>query len=170
MFGSLERSLESYRVEAFTLDYLLRGQLRPLGELPNYINDRRREFIRVEEAEIVPITGDRHLRPIHRETFIASKHNLLVLSLVEPGDAVKTQILISKRPVVLYLAQLIVRGQLHVTAEASEDDLIDDARDFYAVSEANVYHLHGATPAYAREVPLLFVNRPLVQGYHLHTE
>jgi hypothetical protein len=170
MFGSLERNLETFRVEAFSLDYLVRAQLKPLGDLPNYLNDRRREFIRLDEAEVVPLVGDRHLRPIHREAVVLSKPNLQVLTIVETGDAVKTQILVTKRPVVIYLGQIIVRGQLHVNAEASELDLLDEARDFYPVTEANIYHLNSATPAYAREVPLLFVNRPLVQGYHLHTE
>jgi hypothetical protein len=170
MFGSLERNLETFRIEAFSPDYLVRAQLKPLGDLPNYLNDRRREFIPLDEVEIVPLVGDRHLRPIHRETFVVSKANLQVLTIVETGDAVKTQILVTKRPVVIYLGQMIVRGQLHVSAEASAMDLLDEARDFYAVTEANIFHLHSATPAYAREVPLLFVNRPLVQGYHLHTE
>lgn len=170
MFGGMERSLETYRIEAFSPNYLLRGQLSPLGELANFLNDRRREFIRLDEAEIVPLVGDRHLRPIHRATLIFNKRTLLVLTIVETADAIKTQVLVTKRPAVVYLGQLIVRGQLHVNVDASADDLLDDARDFYAVSEANVYHLHAATPAYAREAPLLFVNRARVQGYHLDEE
>lgn len=167
MFGGLERSRETYRIEAFSPHYLFRGQLSSLGELPHYLNDRRREFIPLDEAEIVPLVGDRQLRPIHRETITFNKRNLLVVSIVETADAIKTQVLVTKRPVVLYLGQLVVRGHLHVNVDASAGDLLDDARDFYAVSGASVYHLQAATPAHAREAPLLFVNRSSVQGYHL---
>lgn len=170
MFGSLERSLATYRVEAFSANYLLRAQFKPLGELPIYLNDRRRDFVRFDEVEITALAGDRQMRAIHREMLSFNKRSLLVLAVVEPSQAEGVQILAAERPVVIYLGSLIVRGQLHVNIDASAEDLLDDARDFYPISEANVYHLHGATPAYAREVPLLFVNRRLVQGYHLHTE
>lgn len=170
MFGGLERSLATYQVETLSADYWVRGHFQPLGELAVFLNDRRRDFIRLDEVELVPMDADRQLRGIHRKTVNLHKHGLVVFSLAVAEEAQKVQILAAKRPVVFYLGSLIVRGDLHVNVDALDEDLLDETRDFHPVTGATIFSIKHAAAPFAREVPLLFVNRAGVQGYHLHEE
>lgn len=166
MFGSLERSLDTYRVECFTADFHLRAQLTPLGELLVFLNDRRREFLHLDAVELQSLAADRQLRGIQREVLNVSKTNLMAVSVLDEAEAQRVQVIAARRPVVLYLGPLIVRGQLHVNVDASGDDLMDDSRDFYPISQANIFTVRATPPQYTREVPLFLVNRSLVQAYH----
>ena len=80
MFGGIERSLTTYQVEELSADYLLRGHFKPLGDLGVFLNDRRRDFIRLDRVELLPLTGESQLRSIHRETVNVSKQALLAIS------------------------------------------------------------------------------------------
>jgi hypothetical protein len=170
MFGRLERSLATYQVEALSADYCLRGHFQPLGELAVFLNDRGRDFIRLDDVELAPLTADRPLRAIQRKTVNLQKQTLLALCLTAAEEARNVQILSSKRPVVFYLGSLIVRGELHVNVDALNEDLLDEARDFHPVSSASIFPVRNVTATFAREVPLLFLGRASVQGYHLHEE
>ncbi|MDT8305330.1 MAG: hypothetical protein RRC07_05295 [Anaerolineae bacterium] len=170
MFGSLERSLATYRVELFSADYFMRAQFQPLGELLVFLNDRQREFVRLDEVELVSLTAERQLRAIQREAVSVNKRSVQVVSVPDAAEAERVQVIAAHRPVVFYFGPLIVRGQLHVNVEALPDDLLDDSRDFYPVSAANIYYMRAAAPQYTREVPLLFVNRQSVQTYHIQPE
>lgn len=170
MFGSLERSLATYGVEVFAADYLLRAQFKPLGELLVFLNDRQREFVRLDEVELLSLSAERQLRAIQREAVSVNKHSLLLISVPDGTQAERVQVIAGHRPVVFYLGPLIVRGQLHVNVDAVPDDLLDDTRDFYPVSDANIYYVRATAPKYTREVPLVLVNRRLVQAYHIQPE
>lgn len=170
MFGSLERNLATFHVEGFSADYLLRGKLTPLGEFLVYMNDRQREFVRLDDVELQALTADRPVRAIQREAVTVNKGGLLVVSVLEAAEAERVHVIAARRPVVFYLGALIVRGQLHINVDAPADDLLDDSRDFYPVSDANVYNLRATAAKHAREVPLLFINRPLVHAYHVEAE
>ncbi len=170
MFGGIERSLATFQVEALTADFLLRGLFRPLGDLGVFLNDRRRDFIRLDEVDLVPLAPDRQLRGVHREAVNVHKQTLLAISLTAADQAQGVQVLASKRPVVFYLGPLIVRGELHVNVDAFDEDLLDDARDFHPVSGANIFSIRNAAASFTRDVPVLFVQRTSVQAYHLHKE
>ena len=170
MFGNLERTVERFRVEALSDSYLIQATLRPLGNVPTYLNDRRRDYVRFDEVELQPFTAGRQMRGVKREMMSVNKPSLLLVSLPVAEEAEKIQILDSKRPVVFYLGPFIVRGQLHINPDASNEDLLDDARDFYPVTDASIFALESVAATPNRQVPLLFINRLHVQAYHIHQE
>lgn len=170
MFGGIERSLATFQVEALSAEYFLRGQFKPLGDLGVFLNDRRRDFIRLDDVELIPLVAGRQQRGVRREAVNVHKQTLLALSLTVADEAQGVQVLASKRPVVFYLGSLIVRGELHVNVDALDEDLLEDARDFHPVSKASIYCLQGGAAPFAREAPLLFVQRASVQAYHLYEE
>ena len=168
MFGNLERTRDTFRIEALTASYLLRAELKPLGEILVYLNDRRRDYVRFEEVELQPIAHARQMRGVKREMMSVNKPSLLLVSLPVAEEVAKVQLIESSRPVVFYLGAFIVRGKLHINLDASDEDMLDDARDFYAVSDASIFPLEKLAATPSRQVPLLFVNRPHVEAYHIH--
>jgi hypothetical protein len=74
----------------------------------------------------------------------------------------------SKRPVVFYTSHFAIQGQLHANPDARDDDLLDDARDYAALSEVTLFPLRqlGAT-GLSRKAPLLLINQQHIQTYHV---
>lgn len=168
MFKNMERALETFQIEAISSTYLIRASVKPFGELPTYLNDRRRDYVRIEEVELHSLSPNRQMRSVKRETMSVNKPSLYFLSLTVAEEVEKIQLMVSKRPVVFYLGSFVVRGQLHINPDASNEDLLDDARDFYPISDAGIFPLETLSIVPVQQVPLLFVNRPHVQAYHVH--
>lgn len=168
MFSNLERAVQTFTVEAVSVDFIYKSSLRPLGELPTFLNDKRRNFLRFDQVEVQPVAKDRLTAGVRRDYMIVNRDKLLLISLLLPEEAGRVQFLDTKRPVVFYMGPFVVQGNLHVNADTSDDDLLDDSRDFYPLSDASIFPVQAVASAPTRKVPLLFVNRPLVQAYHAH--
>ena len=170
MFRNLEPTVETFQIETLSPSYLVRAVLKPLGNLPVFLNDRRRNYLSFEQAELQPFSAGRQMTVQKQEMMSVSKEGLLLVALTEPEEVERVRVMASKRPVVFYLGSFAVRGYLHITPDASDQDLLDEARDFYPVSDASIFPLETVAAAPTRQVPLLFLNRPHVQVYHVHRE
>lgn len=85
-------------------------------------------------------------------------------------DAQGEQLLASKRPTAFYVGTFVIQGQLHVNQDARDQDLLDETKDFFAISEASVYPINKVMTTPTRRVPLLYLSRTMVQGYHVVEE
>ncbi|MCI0399253.1 MAG: hypothetical protein L0332_31355 [Chloroflexi bacterium] len=167
MFGELQ--LTTYQVEALLPDYLFRGDLQPRGSFLTYLNDRTRPYLVFGAGEMFPLAADRQVGGMKQNTLVVSKQLLALLSVLDEAQARDAQLLASKRPVIFHVGAFAVQGQLHVNADARDDDLLDETRDFFAVSEASVFPLKALGASLTRRVPLVFLNRLQVQAYHVST-
>lgn len=162
-----EISLTSYQVEAFSADFLLRGEFKPRGPFLIYINDRARSFAPFDDIELFPVATDRQVKGIKQAVMVVNKTNLQIISLLKAEQLQSVQLLQTKRPVVFYTSHLAVQGQLHVNSDARDDDLLDDTREYFAVTEATVYPLRAMAVSPTRQVSLLMINRLHIQSYHV---
>lgn len=165
MFGEIE--LATIQVEAVTDDYVLHADMQPRGDLSVYLNDRNWGFLAFQNAELLPLHGDRKVEKLRRAQFVINKHTLAILSLLRDEQADQVQLLSSTRSVVLYTSHFAVGGQLHVNTEARPEDLLSDMHDYHALTKATVYPLRDVAAAPTQNVPLLFARRQLVQAYHM---
>jgi hypothetical protein len=170
MFGNLERPVELFQIETLSPNFLMRATLQPVGTLPVYLNDRHRDYLRLNQVELEPLAAGRQMAGLTRSVMSVTRRNLFLLSLMVAEEAEKVQKLASKRPVVFYLPRFIVRGHLHISPEASNEDLLDETRDFYPVSDASIFPLEALAAQPTGQVPLLFLNRLHVDAYHVDQE
>jgi hypothetical protein len=166
MFADMRLEINHLSVEMVTADFLARARLQPLGELPTFLNDRRRSFIRVDEVELSPMSCERQMQGVSRPSMSINKKQVAFVSLLKEEEAAEVLIMASGRNVVFYIGPFAVNGKLHINADAKDEDLLDDSRDFYAVSDVTVYPVESVAAPPQRKVPLLFVNRARVDGYH----
>jgi hypothetical protein len=164
MFGDLE--LATLHVEAILDEYLVRAILHPRGDVLTYMNDRRRPFIPLEDAELFPLSGSRQLNRIRQQSITFSKRKVLALSVPEKEETENLQLLASKRSVVFYVGHFAVQGDLHVNKDARDDDLLDETRDFFALTEASVYPISTVATAPTSHSSLLLISRIGVSLYH----
>jgi hypothetical protein len=164
MFREIE--LTTIQVEVVTNDYVLQADLQSRGDVGVYINDRSWGFIPFRNAELLPLSLKRRVEKVRRGQMVVNKRSLAILSLLREDQAEQVQLLTATRPVILYTSQFAVKGQLHVSPETPQEELLSDIHDYHGLTKATVYPLEEVATAPTASVPLLFVRRPLVQAYH----
>lgn len=168
MFGELQ--LETFQAEVVLEDYLIRAKVQPRGSMLVYLNDRQRPFLPFDDAEIFPLAVERQVNCIKQPEIVLNKSYLKILSLINEGEAQKEQLLTTKRPVAFYTGAFVIQGQLHVNEDARNQDLLDETKDFFAMSDASIYPIRKVATPPARHVPVLYISRPLVRVYHVVEE
>jgi hypothetical protein len=164
MFGQLQ--LKSFQAEVVLEDYLIRARLQPRGSMLVYLNDKQRPFLPFEEAEIYSLAVERQVNCIKQPEIVINKRYLKFICLTDDEEAKSEQLLASKRPVAFYTGVFVIQGQLHVNADARDQDLLDETKDFFAMSDVSIYPIRKVLTPPTRKVPLLFLSRSLVQIYH----
>lgn len=168
MFDKLKLEITTFRIEALLPDYIVRGGLRPLGNFLAFLNDPARSIFPLQEVEMINFRADRQMRGVKKEAMTISKPIMSYMALLDEGQVEKVQFLQASRPVIIYTADFAIQGNIHVNVDAKDTDLLDDNWDFFAVTQAKVFPVRTVSVAPTREVPLLLVNRPMVQAYHVH--
>jgi hypothetical protein len=161
-----ELTLPTYQVETFSADFLWRANFKPRGGFLVYMNDRSRSFVPFDEVELFPVAVDRQVKGMKQNLMVVNKTYLQMISISNPEQVQTIQLLQSKRPAVFYTSHLAIQGQVHVNSDARDDDMLDDTKDFFALTEATVYPLRAMAVAPTRQVPLLLLNRVHIQSYH----
>lgn len=165
MFGELQ--LKTFQAEVVLEDYLIRAKIQPRGSMLVYLNDRQRPFLPFDDVEIYPLALERQVNLIKQPEIIINKRYLKFLCLTDPEEAKSEQLLATKRPVAFYTGVFAIQGQLHVNADARDQDLLDETKDYFAMSDVSVFPIRKVLTPPARRVPVLFLSRSLVQAYHV---
>ena len=165
MFGELR--LKTFHAEVILEDFLVRATFQPRGSMLVYLNDKQRPFLPFENAEIQPLASDRQVGQVKQPLVVVNKRYLKILSLTEASEAAEEQLLASKRPVAFYTGHFAIQGQLHVNQDARNEDLLDETKDYFALSDVSIYPLRKVGTPPTRHVPMMFISRPLLQIYHV---
>ena len=163
----MELILPSYAFEAVTTDFLFRGMFQPRGELTVFTNDPRYVYYTFNDIEMFPINTGYQISCIKQSVINVNRNKIVFISLIDKADAKKVQVLAAKRPVVFYSESFAIQGYLHTNSDFPDNDLLDDARDFFPMTEATIFPLKSAPTAITRQVPLLVINRHQATGYHV---
>ncbi len=165
MFREIE--LKTYKVEGILLDYVLRATLQPRGHLLAFMNDRNWEFVPFQDAELFPLAHDSKLGAMRKEHLSVNKQNLCFVSLLDSEAIPDIQIPIAHRSIIFHLGLFAVQGELHVTSDAPDEDLLDDLHDYFPVTAASIYPIRPVATPPSAKVPLLFISRQLIQAYQV---
>ena len=165
MFRDIQ--LKSYQIEALLLDYILKAKLQPRGHLLAFMNDRNWEFVPFQDAELFPLAHDSRIGGMRKELLSVNKQNLCFVSILDPEQVADVQIPVASRPIIFHLGLFAVQGDLHVTSDAPDEDLLDDLHDYFPVTSASIYPIRPVSSTPTSKVPMLFISRPLIQAYQV---
>lgn len=165
MFREIE--LKTYQIEGILLDYLLKARLQPRGHLLAFLNDRNWEFIPFQDAELTPLAHDARVGGMRKDALSVNKGNLATVNVLDASQITDIQIPVASRPTIFHLGFFAVQGNLHVTSDAPDEDMMDDLHDYFPVTSASIYPIRPVSLAPTAKIPLLFVNRSLVQAYQV---
>jgi hypothetical protein len=164
----MEIQLPSFKMEAVTDQCLYRGILQPRGELFTFINDRRYLTFTFTETAFHPLQKNYRVSTIKQAAINVNWQKIIYLAMLDQEDMERVQLLQSGRPVTFYTFNLAIRGNLRVNLDAHENDLLDETRDFLAVTEADILPLRPLAVAPAKHVPLIALNRRQIESYHVY--
>ncbi len=165
MFAEIK--LTPIGIEAILGDYFVRGEIQSRGDIVVYLNDRNWSFFPILDGELFPLYTDRRIGAMKPATTVASKSNLEILSVLAEEDAEKVQATYSMRPVLFILGHFVVQGDLHVSEDAPDEDMLDDMHDFFAVTNGSIFPVRSVATRPTERVPLLFISRSAVQVYRV---
>ncbi|MDX1614601.1 MAG: hypothetical protein R3300_09845, partial [Candidatus Promineifilaceae bacterium] len=132
MFGEIE--LRSYRVEVLLDNFVVKAKLQPRGELIAYLNDRNWSFIPLQKAELYPLPVERKVGGLRQTLTVVNKDHLSAVSVLDEDEAGQIALPVSRRAIIFYLDKFAVQGYLHVSADAPDEDLMDEMHDFFPVT------------------------------------
>lgn len=165
MFGEI--TLDSFGVEAILRDYLLKGEIQSRGDLYSYLNDRQWNIIPILNAELHPLSEDRKIGAMKRADTLVNRSHLELISVIDKEDTEKVRVSIYKRPVLFILGHFVVQGDLHVSEDAPDRDILDELHDFFPVTNGSIFPIRSVATVPTERIPLLFISRPAVQVYRI---
>ncbi|HSH03144.1 MAG TPA: hypothetical protein VLL52_11545 [Anaerolineae bacterium] len=163
MFGELD--LDVFHVEVVLPRYVFRATCKPLGGFLTYFNDRRRNYLPFENVTIHPLSPMRQLEVIKQAKITVRRTEMVSISVLSEEEMGKIRILDSSREVVFYANQFAFQGALHVNSDTSNDDLLDETRDFYPMKGVKIAPLEKMASSPIRQVPLMLLGRAFVTLY-----
>lgn len=164
----MDIKLPTFTMEIVTAQFLYRGAMQPRGELFTFLNDRRYLSFHIIEAMFRPMAADYRVHTLKQAGININWRTITYMALLDKSDIERVQLLQSKRPVTFYTENLAIRGYFHVNLDAHENDLLDETRDFWAVTEASVLPLRTLVSTPTQHVPLLALNRHQIESYHVY--
>ncbi len=164
MFGELK--LPRFPVEIITSDFLFKGMFEPKGDMLIYLNDDRYTVIRLDEVTLYPIKREAQIRGVKQPMMAINKQSIVAVTVLDEAKVTHISMLSSKRPFAAYTKNHAFRGSLHINADARDDDVFDETKSFFGVSDAEIYPLYAGRHQPTAKVPVMMLNQNQVLSYH----
>lgn len=159
---------EPIAVDVSTGNFLIRGGIEARGDLLVFLNDQNRASFPVINAQVMADGPEYKVSAMKQASFTVAQEHIAFVALSNAADVAKIQYIQSSRPVVFYTNWFAIRGNLHVSSEARDDELMDPTKDFFAVTNVTVYPIRKMTHQPQHNYPFAAVQRTGVVGYHVH--
>jgi len=163
----MELTLPVFKVEVAMTDFLIRADFQPRGDFLIYLNDRAYSYLRFDEVTLLALSAGYQVSTIRQPYLSVNRRSVIYLSVLSTEEAEQLQVLQTKRPVIFYTSWCAIQGDLHVNTDARDDDLLDQSRDFFAVSNASIFPIRSITQSPASKVPYVLINRHALTAYHV---
>ncbi len=159
---------EPISVDVSTGNFLVRGGMEVRGDLMVFLNDHNRASFPILDAQLMPDGPEYRVATIKQASFTVAQERVAFVAVTNEKDAQTIQYVQSSRPVVFYTNWFAIRGDLHVSVEARDDELMDPSKDFFALTNAFVAPIRKMTHKLQPQYPLMAIQRTTVVGYHLY--
>jgi hypothetical protein len=168
MFAEIQ--FTKVNVEAVLADYVIRGVLHSRGEVLNFLNDRRYSTFSLYDCELHPLSAERKIGIFNQDLVTIDKKKVIVLSVLDKHVRDAIQLTASKRIVIFYCGNIAIHGLLHVSADAPDEDILDEKRDFFGITDGSVYSLVPVGTEPCSDAPLMLLNRHNVGAYSVQSQ
>ena len=164
----MERSgppVRQYAVHFFTPSFQFSGQLEVVGNLLDFLNDTRRDVLICQQVRIVPLKPG--LRELTRPGLSIRKAEFVLLYFDDQSALAEMRLLARTETLVIYTNLAIVRGDVHLPAEARANDFLATSQGILLpVTSASLFKVMEFPLPFPDRCELLLVGREYIQMYH----
>lgn len=159
---------DTISVDVSTGNFLIRGEVEARGDLMVFLNDHNRSSFPIRDAKFMPDGPEYKVPPMQQPNFTVSQEHVAFVAVIKDTAVEKIQFVNSSRTVVFYTNWFAIRGELHVSSEARDDELLDPTKEFFAVTDVAIYPIRQMTNKPQRRYPLVAIQRSGIVGYHVY--
>ena len=167
MFAEIQ--FTNVNVEVVLVEYVIRGEMHSRGEVLNFLNDRRYPTFSLYDSELHPVSIERKVEVVRQELVTVQKQHVLLVSVLDRHIRDSMQLTVSERKAIFYCGAFAIHGLLHVPADAPDEDILDETRDFFGITEGSVYSLTPVSQDPIKNAPIMLINRQGVEAYSVLT-
>jgi hypothetical protein len=158
---------KSYPVEIFTNSFKIEGQLEPVGQLMDALNDPGRDSVLMRQVTVSSLSAGDPLSPFALEEIVLSKSDFLFIYLTDEEDRSALNLLKRVERMIVYLPLFVIRADFHLGGETRFRDMLDTLTGtFLPITDASIFPLFAPEVAVSSRRDLLLINKKQITLYH----
>jgi len=151
----------------YASEYILQGQLEPLGHLLDDLDDPSKTGLLLHDAYIHPLVADSTLQPFSLERITANKTDFQLVYLCKAEQREELTLMKRTEMMIVYTSRFVIRGHFHMGGETRLRDFVDGITStFLGISDATIYPLFEPSVDIPKSYPLLLINKNQIRLYH----
>ena len=163
--GDVSSPRQKHRVYIANDVLWITGEMETMGNPHHYINQDGLEYIRIIQPHIAPwsFTG---LPSSHVPLIITTREHIQFVLFPDEAAMQQFRPPLRTESLILNLSLATIRGNAPFLSEAKIHNFLDFWKGtFFPVTDASIYYLADGPAEQPTEVPLIYVNRHVVQSY-----
>ncbi|MBN1954778.1 MAG: hypothetical protein JW900_06985 [Anaerolineae bacterium] len=156
-----------FQIHVLTLSFQATGQIDVIGNLADFLTDPARDALILSQANLSSIPPGGPIRSMTRPEISIRKPEVSFAYFPEQEAQNQVRLLARTEELVLYTPLAILRGSVHMTAEARINDFLATTKTAYIpITQARLFMLIDLPFPFPQECALLLLNQQYVQLFH----
>jgi hypothetical protein len=162
-----QAQIARYPAQVLTTAFHIQGGIEPIGPILDFVNDKDRQFFVFFDTTVSLLTPG-PMGQVTRSQLIVPKTNVVAIYIDNAAARSSVQLLKRVERCILYLPNLVCRGEFHLGADTRWADMLGLLPgDFFAITSASAFPLAPLPGPFPQQTDLLILNRQHVQMLHL---
>jgi hypothetical protein len=163
----LQIALQRYHVQILGRKFQFDGEVEPLGQVLDFLNNESRSTFSLYDVKILPVMPSGPLTAITRSEITVSESELGLIFFLDADYRQQVPVLKSFDRVIAYTPHAVLRGNFHRGVETRLGDMFDTLQGaFFVMTEVSIFPTTGLPAPFPKQADLLIVNRFYVNLYH----
>jgi len=163
----IQFALQRHQVQILGRKFQFAGEMEPLGQVLDFLNNENRSTFPVYDVTIHPVGPSGPLAAITRPEITVSETELGFIFFLDSDYRQQVPVLRNSDRVIAYTPHAVLRGNFHRGAETRLGDMFDTLQGaFFAMTEVSIFFTTELAAPFPKQVDLLIINRFYVNLYH----
>jgi hypothetical protein len=159
-------NLREYPADLLTLEYVLSGQLAPLGPLLAYLDQADRGILTLKNAQAEALDSACLVDAFQAEELIVTKNDIIAVRLREAVSQATVHLLPRRERLLVFTPRFVVQAAFHCGPDTRVGDFFEATPGRWAISsEARLYPLRPSKHPVFGAAPLLLLNKRHIHFY-----
>jgi len=157
---------KQYKVEVFTLQFLLSGILEPIGTLMPFLNNADRNNFLLKQVSATPIETSLSLPTFSADELWLPRKEIVALKFMDPVSSDTMPLLPNKEKIRIILPHIVVQATFSRGADTKIHEIFDAiSGEWMTAADAQIYPLHPMKCQFGRDAQKMLIVKRHIQFY-----